>query len=107
MSSKVVLEVLLDVPEVLLDHLTDRLTEYTPLDGGPTYPIFRAMKATILGHILAPFWVHLGVVWGALRRFSGHLGPPEIRPKIRLLTPFGECREPAPTLPLGECGASI
>ena len=34
----------------------------TSSDGGPTYPIFFAVKATILGHILAPCWVHLGVV---------------------------------------------
>ena len=44
------------------NRLTDHPTEHTPLDGGPTYPIFCAVKATILGHILAPFWVHLGVV---------------------------------------------
>ena len=44
------------------DRLTIRPTEHTPLDGGPTYPILCAVEATILGHILAPFWVHLGMV---------------------------------------------
>ena len=30
-----------------------------PIRQVPTYPIFCAVKATIFGHILAPFWVKL------------------------------------------------
>ena len=35
----------------------------------PTYPIFCVVKATILGHILAPFGGGLGGFYGGLRRF--------------------------------------
>ena len=49
-------------PGLVRSALGARPTEHTPLDGGPTYPIFCAVKATIVGHMLAAFWVHLGVV---------------------------------------------
>ena len=35
----------------------------------PTYPIFCAVKATILGHILAPLGGGLGGFWRGFRRF--------------------------------------
>ncbi len=39
---------------------SDRPTEHTPIRQVPTYPILCAVKATILGHILAPFGGGLG-----------------------------------------------
>jgi len=62
------------------DRPSDRLY---PIRQVPTYPIFCAVKATILGHMLAPFWGWIGWVLGGVQDgFSGHLEPPEIRQKF-------------------------
>ena len=45
--------------QLLLLQLRVLLKLPSPPGGGPTYPIFCAVKATILGHILAAFGVKL------------------------------------------------
>ena len=53
-------------------------------------PIFCAVKATILGHILAPFWVNLVGFYGCLRRFFWSSWASRKSSKCRLHCPFGE-----------------
>ena len=65
-------------------------TEHTPLDGGPTYPIFCAVKATILGHMLAPFGGGLGGFEGGLRWFFYGSWASWNSSKFAYYTPFGQ-----------------
>ena len=70
MTLKVVLELLLDVPKVLLEVLEVVLSVHVTKTPFTPIALYKKPQGTGegtliflgLGHILAPFWVHLGVV---------------------------------------------
>ena len=55
--------------QLLLLQLRVLLKLPSPLGGRPTDPILCAMRAFMCYHIVAPFRIGLGVVWGGLSWF--------------------------------------